>query len=89
MNFVDVDSVLEGRRSNRRKWEYAAYLYVMGSVGGGGGSDFEPFMQSDFYNWEAYSLQISISHISSVEARGSVAIKALYYKPEGRGFETR
>jgi hypothetical protein len=30
---------------------------------------------------------ISFHHI--LGARGSIVVKALYYKPEGRGFETR
>jgi hypothetical protein len=31
----------------------------------------------------------SITHLKGVGARGIVVVKALCYKPEGRGFETR
>jgi hypothetical protein len=35
-------------------------------------------------------LNINLKFVSSKEgARGSVVVKALCYKPEGRGFETR
>jgi hypothetical protein len=40
------------------------------------------------YN-EIHKFSIYISYVVGYEARGSVMVKALCYKPEGRGFDSR
>jgi hypothetical protein len=41
------------------------------------------------FNWPYLKLHFNISILDMLGARGNVVIKALCYKPEGRGFESR
>jgi hypothetical protein len=51
------------------------------------------FQRSFLASIECNSLQmlrkIKIKYYICIGARGSVVVKALFYKPEGRGFDTR
>jgi hypothetical protein len=41
------------------------------------------------HHWQNYTEKIHIAYRYVFGARGSILVKALCYKPEGRGFETR